>query len=305
MDSSITMTSTRIDDTDEWPSLTGTQHIHPTTLPLSTSRTTDASGCGEQDWEILETLEDGEDDAVPEDQLQQRCPDPCINQESHIPPLAKNPKTLRHSASSPNLRESTRIIVVMNENKNGLLEEISEHEEDDSFAMVSGPGSVWSQSISGVPGSFRDAILSSSSSSTADHLGRYRNQQPPQSSPKRTSAKVRPRFVVVAAPSNPTMRRCSKSTGDLQSLSRNYMNQNKNNCINDVYHHQEEESEEILGASDAMEFYHQKAAGAMNRSHGLKLRPDELKRKEMILQKKKQQQQDRQQSANKSKKRSS
>jgi hypothetical protein len=78
---------------------------------------------------------------------------------------------------------------------------------------------------------------------------------------------------------------------------------NQNNGNTDYVHHLEDESEEILGASDAMEFYHQKAAGAMNRSHGLKLRPDELKRKELILQKK-QQQQERQQISSKAKKRS-
>jgi hypothetical protein len=295
MHATIAMTSTRIDDTEEWPSLTGTpNHLASS---FSTSRTTNVNSSGEQDWEILETLDEDEDDVTTKDQ-QQRCPDPSDNQEEHIPPLAKNPKTLRHSASSPNLRDSTRIVVVMNENNSGILEDISEHGEDDSFAIVSGPGSVWSQSKNCAPASFRDAILSPS---TTNQSGRHRNQQPQQKSPQRSSAKVRPRFVVVAAPSNPVMRRCSKSTGDLQSLSRKYMNQN--NRSKNYVHLLEDESEEILGASDAMEFYHQKAAGAMNRSHGLKLRPDELKRKELILQKK-QQQQERQQISSKAKKRS-
>jgi len=42
----------------------------------------------------------------------------------------------------------------------------------------------------------------------------------------------------------------------------------------------------VLGDTDAMDFYHRKAKGSMSRSNGLKIRPDEAKRKEISMYKK-------------------
>mmetsp|Transcript_15136 Transcript_15136/g.22327 ORF Transcript_15136/g.22327 Transcript_15136/m.22327 type:complete len:211 (-) Transcript_15136:41-673(-) len=60
-----------------------------------------------------------------------------------------------------------------------------------------------------------------------------------------------------------------KSTGDLTSL----------------IEHQEEE-EEVLGATDASEFYARKSKGNVSRVNSTKLRPDEAKRREYIIYKK-------------------
>jgi len=89
---------------------------------------------------------------------------------------------------------------------------------------------------------------------------------------------AKPRIVV-----NP-IKRCTKSTGDLRSLV----------CI-----HEDEEEEgfgcgggmtihedAVLGETDAAEFYFRKSKGCMNRTNGGKIRPDEAKRRDLIIAKK-------------------
>jgi len=81
------------------------------------------------------------------------------------------------------------------------------------------------------------------------------------------------------------IKRCTKSTGDLRSF---------------VIHEEPEDGDfggggggggtihedEVLGDTDAMDFYHRKSKGSLNRQNGAKTRPDEAKRKEMIIHKK-------------------
>lgn len=83
------------------------------------------------------------------------------------------------------------------------------------------------------------------------------------------------------------IKRCAKSTGDLRSL---------------VIHEEEEgygggggggsgaavihEEEEILGCTDAMEYYNRKSHGSKGRASSKILRPDERKRKDWIIHKK-------------------
>lgn len=79
--------------------------------------------------------------------------------------------------------------------------------------------------------------------------------------------------------------RCSKSTGDLRSLVS--INEDEDVCdFNGCRSIINEDEEQILGETDAAEFYHQKSKGRSNRSNGMKLRPDEAKRKKMIIDKK-------------------
>lgn len=92
---------------------------------------------------------------------------------------------------------------------------------------------------------------------------------------------AKPRIVVNQ------IKRCIKSTGDLRSLV----------CI-----HEDEEDEgfggggggggmtiheeAVLGDTDAAEFYFRKSKGCMNRTNGVKIRPDEAKRRDSIIAKK-------------------
>lgn len=168
-----------------------------------------------------------------------------------------SPKILRHCASSPDLRAFHHI-----------LEEDEEEEkvEDSSFAMVSNVGSVvsaWSGKQT-----FRDAFLASP----------VREDKVDENDPTETSTDSAPRpyrkpKIVVTKPTN-SMRRCAKSSPNLVGLTQN--------------HH---DDEEILGDTDANEFYHRKAKGAQGRANGLKLRPDEAKRKAFAVNKRNMQRQ--------------
>ena len=107
--------------------------------------------------------------------------------------------------------------------------------------------------------SFKDAILSKSK-----HVQAAAPSPAAEKPPMKNRFKSR--YVVTQ------IKRCAKSTGDLLSLVEN-------------------EEDEPMGDSDAMEYYSRKAHGAHGRSNGLKQRPDEAKRKEMIVQKKNMQRQ--------------
>ena len=65
--------------------------------------------------------------------------------------------------------------------------------------------------------------------------------------------------------------RCSKSTGDLRSLV--CINEDEDVCdFNGCRSTINEDEEQILGETDAMECYHQKSRGRSNRSNGMKIR---------------------------------
>lgn len=214
--SSATMMAETYIDEQEWPTL-GAQRKVP--------HDTD-------DWELL-TPEEDQFDPVEIDTayVQQRKP------------------SLRHSASSPDLRRIALKVVA------------EEPNDDSSYSVVSRPGSVVSL-MSGM--SFKDAVSSSRPQSPSPDA---RDDQAPRSAPR--PRRIKAKFVVTP------IKRCAKSTGDLQSLTI----------------HEEEEVENFMGDADAPEYYSQKAVGARGRANGLKIRPDEAKRKEFTLQKKSMQRQ--------------
>jgi hypothetical protein len=225
---SSTMIESGVLDSSEWPSLGGP------TLSSNDQK--------ESDWELLHPTTD-----IP-------TPTPSCQRAqtySNVVVVDVNPKLLRHSASSPDLRRYMRDI---EEEEEADGDERTDGEAS-SFAMISGPASVVSLSSSGF--SFRDAIMSKSEQPTSsDYL------VAPRSEPRKP--RVNPRFVVKP------IRRCTQSMGDLRSLA---------------------EDEEVLGDADAKEFYQRKAMGAKGRANGLKIRPDEMKRKQFTLQKKEMQRQ--------------
>jgi hypothetical protein len=201
----------------------------------------------QEGWELLTDGDDEENDKSQEEKAETSNNNTETKQETSVVHVV-NRKVLRHAQSSPNLHSNFDLQAVM---------EAEDDDYDDasgSFAMVSGPGSVMSLSSTF---SFRDAILSPGAATSTEG-----EQGAPAALKIRPRPRVKPRFVV-----KKPMKRCIKSTGDLKSL-----------VI--------QEDEEVIGAGDAMEFYHRKALGAQTRKNGLKLRPDEAKRKQMIMQKK-------------------
>ena len=203
------------------------------------------------DWELLDPTEEESSADTPH------------HQEVVVMGTNRVKRQLRHCASSPNLNQYDFLDAVEEEGGSGEdhEEESRPNKDDSSYSMVSGPKSVMSMS-SGF--SFRDAILSPSKND--DMEGQQQSMTVAGvagAAPAQTQRRVfKPKFVVKP------IRRCSKSTGDLQSL------------------HKIAEEEDVLGETDAMDFYHRKAAGARNRTSGLKMRPDEMKRKEITLYKK-------------------
>eukprot|EP00565_Helicotheca_tamesis_P002767 CAMPEP_0185733102 /NCGR_PEP_ID=MMETSP1171-20130828/18406_1 /TAXON_ID=374046 /ORGANISM="Helicotheca tamensis, Strain CCMP826" /LENGTH=248 /DNA_ID=CAMNT_0028402737 /DNA_START=166 /DNA_END=912 /DNA_ORIENTATION=- len=131
--------------------------------------------------------------------------------------------------------------------------------------------------------SFKDAILLNAEETTKEEEKKKQHAEKIRQESKRTRARAKPRLVVTP------IKRCAKSTGDLKSLTKihEYHEDDEaggsgggggaGGCI------AEEAHEEILGDTDAMDFYHRKAKGFSNRKNGLKERPDEAKRKEISV----------------------
>lgn len=98
---------------------------------------------------------------------------------------------------------------------------------------------------------------------------------------------TRPRLVV-----NP-IKRCSKSTGDLKSMiikedvEKDYgydsIHMYGGGGLHSSIISEGVEEEDVLGDTDSAEFYSRKMKGASSRRNGRKLRPDEAKRRNMIV----------------------
>jgi hypothetical protein len=171
-----------------------------------------------------------------------------------------NPKMLQHSQSSPDFRHYVLSEIDDEDSEadlSAVLIEDTSSIASSSMVMVAGPASVWSVGSSARL-SFRDAMLQQSSTTT---------QQKATGTTKQKIRKVKPKFVVKP------IQRCSKSTGDLRSLA----GQDENN--------------EVMGDTDAHEYYSRKAQGSIGRKNGMKTRPDEAKRLQITMAKKSEQRQ--------------
>jgi hypothetical protein len=156
-----------------------------------------------------------------------------------------------------------------------------------SVVWVSGsqPVSSWNKSKL----SFRDAILQTSASVDTAESG----EGPPSTQSQQGVPRIRklrkPKYVVQP------IRRCSKSTGDLKSLSRIVEDDDDHYCGHDSFNNQ------IMGETDAQEFYSRKSAGKTAHQNGLKTRPDEAKRLQITLDKKEEQRKRQQQASSSAK----
>ena len=229
----------------------------------------------------------------------------CMIQSERSSPI--NRKMLHHSVSSPILSGAIGTSNDINHN----IDDAVVIGADDSFTLVSDVASVWTQSTVGnhttttttttiKTVSFRDAILLSPTKIQTQQNAAIQQQYIP---PKQRS-RIQPRFVVVPSPSkHMNIQRCTKSTGDLQKLG-HIMSLSESDRTNNVSYNSEyidnEESDSCSSNSSNHdhtyddEFYYRKAIGCASHMNGLKLRPDEAKRKNMILYKKNQQRQQQQ-----------
>jgi len=200
------------------------------------------------------------------------------------------PHCLKHAQSTPDFRHYNTIFEESDDDMEAILiGAFGEDENEDgisslassSIVMVSGPSSIissqscWSASSKI---SFRDAIMKEKTAEAKDYTkGPHQVKQP-------KIERKKPKFVVKP------IRRCSKSTGDLQSLAR---------IAEDDGHHGDGDpynDDHIMGDTDAALYYNQKAQGKLGRKNGRKVRPDEAKRLQITMAKKDDQRQ-RQQAA--------
>jgi hypothetical protein len=127
----------------------------------------------------------------------------------------------------------------------------AEEEEKNDIFLVSQDDS--SLPVKSMP-SFRDKLLAKMVDSLAEEV------EPVVNKPKQPRRK--PKFVVTP------ILRCSVSTPNLRNM-----------------------DDEVLGETDASEYYNRKAMGYVGRQNGMKIRPDEAKRRDFTLAKKEMQRQ--------------
>ncbi len=182
---------------------------------------------------------------------------------------ARNPKILKHSQSSPDLRTWNNINEESDhdeESSSAVLVEDEFSMESSGMDLVSEPPSVWSVGSNKL--SFKDAILRQPAK-TPSHSSTASKQRQAKKAVKTTFVVVKP----VSQRVSTGMRRNSKSMGNLRALD----------------HIQEDH--DVLGDTDAGDFYSRKEKGAIARQNGQKQRPDEAKRLQITMAKKSMQKQ--------------
>lgn len=273
--STMAPNTTQIHCTTEWPVLS---------QPEMTSQ--ESNGL-ESDWELLPETDESPAETsfdlvepVPTEMEKESSPN--HNSTKKTGSTEYTPHCLKHAASTPDFRHYDTILEESDDDTEGVLVEDSVGSlASSSIVMVPRPSSVTS-SWSGSKISFRDAIMKESTEeikddSTTDNDSEAQVQQP-------KTLRKKPKFVVKP------IRRCSKSTGDLQSLSRI--------AENDDHEGGDEpyDNDQVVGETDAELYYSRKAQGKLGRKNGRKIRPDEAKRLQITMAKKDDQRQ-RQQTA--------
>lgn len=232
----------------------------------------------ESDWEMLP------DDSPAQTSFERDavCIDEPVQNEvevvKHTNKPDEKPLCLKHAHSTPDFHHYKTILEESYDDSGAVLVENYEEDENEdgvgslassSIVMVSGPSSVVSsQSVWSTSSkiSFKDAIMKENQES--NDQGSSETGSP--KSPK--TARKKPKFVVKP------IKRCIKSTGDLQSLAR-------------IAENDDHDEDHILGDTDAQMYYNQKAQGKIGRKNGRKTRPDEAKRLAITMAKKEDQRQ--------------
>lgn len=278
--------STRFPRACEWPALS----------PLKIS--SDVHGVTDGDWELLsEDHEDAAQNSFGTNKVhivEPRATD-IEGADRHVENSANksgsandNLLCLKHAQSTPDFRYYNTILEENSDDEEAVL--IGESEEgvgsvaSQSIVMVSGPPSIISsQSLCSTSSkiSFRDVIMKEMNQDDKDDTSTDTGISQKASQSKKVRKK--PKFVVKP------IRRCSKSTGDLQAMSR----------IAENGDHDSHNEDFVLGETDAELYYNQKAHGKLGRKNGRKIRPDEAKRLQITMAKKDDQRQRQQKAASK------
>mmetsp|Transcript_24264 Transcript_24264/g.51559 ORF Transcript_24264/g.51559 Transcript_24264/m.51559 type:complete len:294 (-) Transcript_24264:1786-2667(-) len=291
MSSASTIPPTHIPCATEWPA-------------LSSSKMSSSNG-SDSNWELLNPL-----DASAETSFERDCVriedmegttrntnnndtafhDDSENERGVV--AGDTPICLKHAMSTPDFRHYNTILEESDDDDVQVVDENEGSIASSSMVIVSGPPSVMSSQSSWLASSvsFRDAIMKESTpeASNNDCAMTGTQQQQPSASGTPKMMRKKPKFVVTP------IKRCAKSTGDLQSLSRIAENGSDHYGGGDPY-----SDDHVLGDTDAQLYYNQKAQGKIGRKNGRKIRPDEAKRLSITMAKKEDQRQRQQASASK------
>jgi hypothetical protein len=152
--------------------------------------------------------------------------------------------------------------------------------------------------------SFRDMVLSQ----VQDLANEVTASLPPGSAKSAdgvatttTATKPKPKIVVMTT----TRMRKYESSPNLYGLASSSYSTSITTTTTRATASSTDDEDLILGDTDAMEYYHRKAKGVTDRKNGMKLRPDEAKRRDIVMYKKglqRQQQQQQQPSSTKASK---
>jgi len=136
--------------------------------------------------------------------------------------------------------------------------------------------------------SFRDAILLNASERQREEEEKREEVERREAEErlKHTRRSRRLRRIVVDSGAGMGMRRCAKSTGDLRMTVKIEEAEGCDGGGGGGFGGYGIIEEEVLGETDASDYYNRKSTGRASRRNGSKLRPDEAKRKAYIVSKK-------------------
>lgn len=240
---------------ESWPSLTGGPESKHQVQPDS------------EEWEYLSSQQDKSSDK--EEKREEQAKASQTNTKS----VTINPKALHRCMSTPefsHIPEDDESYVM------DCTSSIDAFSLDDTVLLTQKPAGMKK-----VP-SFKDIIMLNAKEKELEEekikLAIEQQQQQMREEALKRRKNSKPKIVIKP------IQRCAKSTGDLRSL---------------VIHEEDEEEcggggggggiieeEDVLGDTDAMEFYNRKSKGSQSRSNGRKIRPDEAKRLEISMYKK-------------------
>ena len=218
------------------------------------------------------------------------------NDDGRIESLTMNPKILHHCASTPDLNQY--------ESYHPKVED--EEESFDHCSMGVDAQSVVSESshvlvshtekplTRRVP-SFKDAILLNVQETKREEADAAKRREHAQRMLRKEALAKRSKPRLVVKPVAKMTQRNSKSTGDLNCLLHSYatIHEDEDDCHGGGGggggFAAVQEDEEVMGDTDAQDFYAQKSKGGSSRANSKKIRPDEAKRLDIILYKKEEQ----------------
>jgi len=277
-----------------------------TEMPSREEKVGSAGITGASLWPKLgETSKDASENAADNDEWEFVSEEGSESSNDHIESFSIKPKMLHHCSSTPDLNHYEPFPEEGKDDEEASFDRCSMGVDaqsvmsESSHVLVSHtPASPEKPLTRRVP-SFKDAILLNAQEAQREEVeAAKRREQAKVMLRKEAQAKRRsnkPRLLVVKPAPN-TIKRNTKSTGDLNSLLHSSATIYEDDECHDMGGgggggggFAAVQEDEIMGDTDAQDFYAQKSKGGKGRVNSKKIRPDEAKRLDIILFKKEEQ----------------